>query len=128
MKISLIDGLPFVDALVAYDGSVTILTHVLLDTGSAGSILATDLVAKIGVFYSPEDEVHRIRGVGGVEFVFTKVVDLIAVGDLVVKDFMVEVGAMNYGFPINGILGMDFLISVGAILDLGLMELHQLTT
>lgn len=125
MRISLIDGLPFVDALVEYNDSARILTNVLIDTGSAGSILAADLVAEIGVTYSPEDEVHRIRGVGGVEFVFAKAVDRLAVGELVVKDFVVEVGAMDYGFPINGILGMDFLIAVGAVVDLGAMELNQ---
>ena len=125
MRISLIDGLPFVDAQVAYNGRDAILTHVLLDTGSAGSILAADLVAEIGVTYSPDDEVHRIRGVGGVEFVFAKAVDWLAVGELQVNDFMVEVGAMNYGFPINGILGMDFLMAVGAVVDLGAMALYR---
>ena len=30
----------------------------------------------------------------------------------------VEIGAMDYGFSINGILGMDFLRAAGAILNL----------
>ena len=128
MKISVVDGLPFVGAVVTFEGREAALTHILLDTGSAGSILAADLVAEIGVTYAPNDEVHRIRGVGGVEFVFAKAVDRLAVGDLQVSGFVIEVGAMDYGFAINGILGMDFLMAVGAMIDLGALELTQQAT
>lgn len=38
-------------------------------------------------------------------------------------DFTIEVGVMDYGFDINGILGMDFLIETGAIIDLARMEI-----
>jgi hypothetical protein len=55
--------------------------------------------------------------VGGVEFVFAKLVDQVAIGDLLAENFMIEVGAMDYVFPIDGILGMDFLLAVGAIID-----------
>ena len=53
---------------------------------------------------------HRIRGVGGAEFVFTKRIDRLAIGELDSHNFESEVGAMDYGFPIDGIIGMDFLI------------------
>lgn len=59
-----------------------------------------------------------------VEFVFTKRVDSLAVGQLQVNDFQVEVGAMDYGFDIDGIIGMDFLIQVGAIIDLAKLEMY----
>jgi hypothetical protein len=35
-----------------------------------------------------------------------------------VTDFEIEVGGMNYGFDIDGILGMDFLTRAGAIINL----------
>lgn len=56
------------------------------------------------------------------EFVFTKRVDHLAIGELQVNDFKIEVGAMDYGFSMDGILGMDFLIAIGAIIDLHRME------
>ena len=34
-------------------------------------------------------------------------------------DFDVEIGEMDYGFDIDGILGMDFLTMSGAVIDLG---------
>ena len=55
---------------------------------------------------------------------FTKRVDRLSVGDLQVNDFQIEVGAMDYGFDIDGIIGMDFLIQVGAIIDLAKLEIH----
>ncbi len=124
MKIRLRDGLPHVTAFLTYQGRRLSLKDVLLDTGSAGAIFSTDRVLSIGLTYEPHDMVHRIRGVGGTEFVFTKRVDRLSVGDLQVNDFQIEVGAMDYGFDIDGIIGMDFLTQVGAIIDLAKLEVY----
>lgn len=82
-------------------------------------------MASIGVQYEPDDMVHRIRGVGGAEFVFTKQMDNIQVGDLNVDHFEVEIGAMDYGYEINGIVGVDFLRQVGAVIDLANLEIRK---
>ncbi len=124
MKIRLRDGLPYVTASLAYHGQQLSFRNVLLDTGSAGAIFSTDRVLTIGLTYEPDDRVHRIRGVGGTEFVFTKRVDCLVVGELQVNDFQIEVGAMDYGFDIDGIIGLDFLIQVGAIIDLAKLEVY----
>ncbi len=124
MKIRLQDGLPYVTASLTYQGHQLSLENVLLDTGSAGAIFPTDKVVTIGLEYAPDDMVHRIRGVGGAEFVFAKHIDRLAVGELQVDDFEIEVGAMDYGFEIDGIIGMDFLVGVGAIIDLAQLEIY----
>lgn len=82
-------------------------------------------LAILNLTYEPEDPVHRIRGVGGSEFVFCKRVDKLAIGELWLRDFSIEVGAMDYGFALDGIIGMDFLLGVGAIIDLGELRLKQ---
>ena len=104
-------------------GRDLILDSVLLDTGSGGCIFATDAVLGIGLTYEAEDYVHRIHGVGGAEFVFTKQVDRLTIGSMSLSSFAIEVGAMDYGFPINGIVGMDWLLQAGAILDMGQLSL-----
>ena len=68
---------------------------------------------------------QRIRGIGGAEFVFVKRIDRLSVGELQVSDFEIEVGAMDYGFAIDGILGTDFLLQVGAVIDLSRLEIHR---
>ena len=125
MKIRLQDGLPYVTASLTYRGQQMSFRNVLLDTGSAGVIFSIDQVLTINLTYEPEDMVHRIRGVGGTEFVFTKQVDNLAVGELGTDDFQIEIGAMDYGFNIDGIIGMDFLIQVGAIIDLSKLEIYS---
>jgi len=41
-----------------------------------------------------------------------------------VTDFEIEVGAMDYGFPADGILGLDYLLRTGALIDLQHLELR----
>ena len=123
MKIRIKNGLPYVSATLIHHSQRVLLKNVLLDTGSAGTIFSTDNIARIGLTYEPDDFVHRIRGVGGSEFVFTKRVDVLRVGDLQVEKFEIEIGAMNYGFDMDGIIGVDFLAKVGALIDLGRKEL-----
>lgn len=124
MKIQLRDGLPYIVATVQYRRQQAVFQRVLLDTGSAGCIFATDKLLSIDLRYEPEDMVRRIRGVGGAEFVFTKKVDQLRLDTLQVNDFEIEVGAMDYGFEIDGIIGMDFLIQTGAVIDLPRLEIR----
>ena len=124
MKIRLCDGLPYVMVSITHHGQQLNLENVLLDTGSVGTIFPTDKVLAIGLQYEADDTVHRIRGVGGAEFVFTKKVDHLSLGRLQVNDFEVEVGAMDYGFEIDGIVGMDFLTQLGAVIDLAKLEIY----
>lgn len=123
MNIRLQDELPFVAITLTYRGQSIKFENVLLDTGSAGTIFSTDKLAPIGLWYETDDMVHRIRGVGGAEFVFSKQIDHLAVGTLHVNDFEIEVGAMDYGFEVDGILGMDFLTRVGAKIDLAALSI-----
>lgn len=125
MKIRLVDDLPYVGVVLTYRGQQIRLDNVLVDTGSASTIVSADRVSEAGLQLEPDDAVHRIRGVGGSEFVFGKRVDKLSVGNLEVNDFEVEVGAMAYGFSIEGIIGMDFLFQVGAIIDLAQMQLYR---
>ncbi len=118
MKIRIEDGLPFVSISISYQQQQIKLNQVILDTGSAGTILKYDIVKSIGIQQDANDEIHRICGVGGKEFVFAKCIDQIMLDSAMVTDFKVEIGTMDYGFPIDGILGLDYLSKIGAIIDL----------
>ena len=124
MKLRLQHGLLFAEARLVYRGRELNLPNVLIDTGSAGTLFSVDHLLNLGMEYEPQDRVHRIRGVGGSEFVFTKQLDLISLADLALHDFEIEVGAMNYGFDIDGIVGTDFLARVGAVIDMKRIEIR----
>lgn len=110
---------------IAYRNRHLRLADVLLDTGSAGTVFSADRVLSIGLLYEADDPVHRIRGVGGAEFVFSKRVDSLSMGELRIDGFNVEIGAMDYGFELDGILGLDFLMSVGAVIDLAQLDVRS---
>lgn len=118
MQLTLKDELPFVCVTVSYQGAEIEVTDVLVDTGSATTILAADQVARIGIVPERLDVLYTIRGVGGIETVFTRRVEHLKIGRREVAGFEIEVGGMDYGFEIQGILGMDFLLKAGAIINL----------
>ena len=115
--------LPFTAVSIAYRGSTIEIPQVLVDTGSASTVISADLVDAIGIFPLPEDRLSTIRGIGGSEVVFRRRVDCLQVGEKGLTNFDLEVGGMDYGFAINGILGMDFLTAAKAIIDLHTMRL-----
>ena len=123
MQLTLRDDLPFLSVTVAYQGAEIEIPDVLVDTGSATTILAADQVARIGIVPEPSDILYTIRGVGGIETVFTRWVERLRISQRDITDFEIEVGGMDYGFEIQGILGMDYLLQAGAIIDLGNLSL-----
>lgn len=118
MQLSLKYDLPFVTIKILYRGKIKEVPSVLVDTGSGSTILSADVVSEVGIVPEPEDTLYNIRGVGGSEVVFSRRVDSIQMDEGQISDFEIEVGGMDYGFEINGILGMDFLLHTGAIIDL----------
>lgn len=125
MKLRMRGGLPFVTAAVTAQGQRVILRDVVLDTGSVGMVFAADALARIGLVPEPDDSLHRIRGVGGVEYVVAKQVSELRVGPLRAQNFAVELGGMDYGFALDGILGLDFLRQTGAVINLQTLTLTR---
>lgn len=117
MNIDVKYGLPFVEVTICYRGEELHLWNVLLDTGSAGTIFSADAVDAIGVKVEPGDVLNKIRGVGGVEVVYSKYFDFVRIGEAFLESFEVEIGEMNYGMEIDGILGFDFIQSAGLVID-----------
>lgn len=123
MKITERHGLPFVAIVIEFQGERLRLDNVLIDTGSASTLLNADIVRNIGIIPEKDDVVDMIRGVGGVEYVYTKIVDSIAMGEVVTQDFQVEIGSMDYGIDMQGIIGFNLLKRVGAKIDVDAMEI-----
>jgi len=118
MSLTLQDNLPFTTITVTYQGTTMDIPQVLVDTGSATTLLAADFITTIGIVPLPQDVLHMLRGVGGTEVVFTRRLDSLQVDEHGLTNFEIEVGGMDYGFEMHGILGMDFLIQAGAIINL----------
>lgn len=118
------DGLLLTDLEITFRGQSLCLQRVLVDTGSGGTIISTDLAESIGIIAEVDDMIYRISGVGGSEFVFSKIVDSIKIGEIETRDFQIEVGSMNYGFDLDGIIGLDFLQQIKAIIDIAQLTIR----
>ncbi|NLK94189.1 MAG: clan AA aspartic protease [Clostridiales bacterium] len=118
VKIELKYGLPFCSIDIKHKGKILTLDNILIDTGSGGTILKMEEVEKINITIDVTDSIESIQGVGGSEFVYKKVIDKVSLGDFSVNDFKVEIGVMDYGFDINGIIGVNFLKEINAVIDL----------
>lgn len=124
MRLQLRGDLAFVAARLTYRGAIVEIPDVLVDTGAASTVINADLAGEAGVFLEPADRLRVLRGVGGREFVFVRRIDRLALGEQGLDDFEIEVGEMDYGFTIGGILGMDFLRAARAVIDLGQLTLE----
>ncbi len=124
MKIRIEGGLLYVTAELVYQGQKLTLQDVILDTGSAATLFSVDESVKLGLVPEPGDPIRRVRGVGGSEFVFSKRLDSLSLGELKQSNFPVQIGAMDYGFPIQGLIGLDFLMQAGAVIDLASLEMY----
>ena len=123
MKILIKDGLPYIQVTLIYNNQQITLYDVIIDTGSSSTIFSIDMISTIGIVPEPNDPIYRISGVGGSEFVFAKQIDSIILGTLRVDNFLIEIGAMQYGFKLDGIIGMNFLLQTKAIIDLNRLEI-----
>ena len=118
IKLKVEKGLLFCEIMVKNDGKQLKMENILVDTGSAGTIFKTEVLEEIGIIQEPNDPLEVIRGVGGSEFVFIKLIEEIEIDGLKVCDFQVEVGAMDYGIEMDGIIGLDILMKLGVKIDL----------
>src|SRR3972149_9711397 len=67
MQLSLKDELPVIPIRLGHHGTALDIPDVLIDTGSARTIFAADMVAHLGVLPAADDILYAIRGVGGRE-------------------------------------------------------------
>lgn len=116
-------GLLYASGRLIHEGRAIELPHLVVDTGSAATAFPADLLLEIGLTPRPDDFIRRIRGVGGTEFVFSRRIDRLEVGGLILEGLEVEIGALDYGFRMDGLIGLDFLANTRAVIDLARMTL-----
>jgi hypothetical protein len=55
--------------------------------------------------------------VGGNEYVIEKRIDALIIDSVSIKDCIIQIGEMDYGFGINGIIGGDLLMRTKMLID-----------
>jgi hypothetical protein len=124
MKIRIFKGQPMVSVTLEQDGKHVEFENVLLDTGSGGSLFPTDKLNEAGIQPKPGAIIRQIVGIGGSESVIEMPVERIAVGTMALDNFVIESGKSYEEFGFEAILGFDFLLATGAVIDLKKMEIR----
>lgn len=75
--------------------------------------------------YEFGDTVSTMAGAGGTERVVAKQIDTLILGELQVSPFTVHMSPMDYGFEMNGSIGLDFLMQTGAQINLRSLTLRK---
>lgn len=123
-KLIIDEGLLLTEIVILFRGKSLHLERVLVDTGSGSTVISTDLAETIGIVAEENDRIYRISGVGGSEFVYSKMVDSIEIGDLQTNNVALEIGAMNYEFELDGIIGLDLLQKMKAVININKLTLE----
>ncbi|PLR79077.1 hypothetical protein CU633_02525 [Bacillus sp. V3-13] len=119
MKIYMTDGLPIVSVSLTYKGNTMYLNDVLLDTGSSTTIFDTDEVEEIGLIIDrTTGSPRRMYGVGGEsELCYEQTVLNLEIDNFLMDSFQLQLGITRETYGFNGILGVDFMMKSGIIID-----------
>ncbi len=116
-------GLPFVAVELLHNGKTFRFENFLIDTGSASTLIAAEIAVQLGLGPEPNDVIRGIRGIGGTEYVYEKHIGKIQLGSKYLENFKIQIGDMNYGFEMDGIIGYNFLRASRALIDLDKMAI-----
>ena len=112
------NSLLFCELDININGQLLHLNNVLIDTGSATTLINSDYVSLDG-----SEEFINIYGVGGYEAVLHKHFNTIIINDISINDTIISVGELDYGIDIDMLLGLDLLQKLNANLNIKDMTL-----
>ncbi|WP_244834708.1 retropepsin-like aspartic protease [Clostridium sp. BJN0001] len=119
MDIEFRNGLLFTSIEICYKGKSKVIDNIVLDTGAASSIISPDAVDDIGIYAELGDKIVSFYGVGGsMHNSFVKKIDNIKLESSIIKDLEIDFGIIDSRGEINGLLGLDILMKLGAIINL----------
>lgn len=119
MKLRLENGLPLVSFSCTYQEKTIEMRNVLFDTGCASTIFDTDLMMNVGIYLDMiNGTAKRMYGVGGAsELCYEQRVLGLQIGTIILPSFKLQLGMTRDPYGFEGILGIDFMTSVGLKVD-----------
>ncbi|MDO0824647.1 MULTISPECIES: aspartyl protease family protein [Desulfosporosinus] len=124
MNMKFQDGLLFTSIQISFRGNTKVIENIVIDTGAAETIISPDAVEDIGIFAELEDSVNSFYGVGGsLHNFFSKNVVKVKLGEASLEEVKMDFGVIDPQGNINGLLGLDLLMELGAVIDLRKLSL-----
>ncbi|WP_135551292.1 pepsin/retropepsin-like aspartic protease family protein [Paenibacillus cymbidii] len=126
MNLEYKNGLLFSSIMIIHRGHIITIPDVVVDTGAAESILSIDAVEPLFDSYEPEDQLRFMFGIGGREASIRRKIEQVTFNSFSSSDFYIDFGKIGEYPGINGLIGLDILISGNFVIDLAELQLHSL--
>ena len=124
MKIEYRDGLLYTTIEIYFRDEFKEINNVVIDTGATMSIISPDIVEDLGIFAESSDSIISSMGVGGsIHNSFEKDIDMLKIENKSLDNIKLDFGMIDPRGEINGLLGLDVLVKLGALLDLKNFEI-----
>lgn len=125
MEVYIFDGLICTDINITFQGKSKILKNIVIDTGAVQSIINSAFVEDIGIIPSTSDKPVKTRGIGGEMKFFYRLVDSLNIGQSSFKNVIIDFGDIDPKGEIAGLLGLDLLKEIGAIIDVEIPKISR---
>ena len=124
MKLELVNRLLEVELTIFYKGKKKIIDKLVIDTGAAHTLISSDIVEDIGIYFENGDPLVSAYGIGGEEYSFRKSVDFIKLGTHEISEMKLDFENLD-DWGIHGLIGLDILMNRKFIIALEKLELVQ---
>ncbi len=119
MDIEFRNGLLFTSLEITFQGMTKMINDIVIDTGAAETLISPDIVEDIGIVVALTDRISSFYGVGGsIHNFFSKEVDNIRLGNIDIINAKLDFSVIDPAGDINGLLGLDLLMEMEAVIDL----------
>lgn len=113
------DGLLYASIILQESDKSVIIDDVIVDTGAYHTIILTDYLEDLDVAFTEDDELVKSSGYGGLQMSSVrKKIEKVTIGDISLTNMKIDFGEIDTYERVNGLVGLDFLMSAGVIIDL----------
>ncbi|WP_352420683.1 retropepsin-like aspartic protease [Proteiniborus sp.] len=113
------NGLLYASIILQEGDKSIIVEDVIVDTGAYHTIILTDYLEDLDAEFTEDDELVKSSGYGGLQMSSVrKKIDKVTIGDISLTNMKIDFGEIDPYERVNGLIGLDFLRSVGVIIDL----------
>lgn len=120
MKLKYSEGLLYTSIKINYNGKTIEINNIVVDTGATYCIIEPSVIESLGITLTKDDEVETFFGVNSIFSYVKRTVDSIGIDDVLINKVDMYIGSVADN--IDGLLGLDALISSAAKIDLKNME------
>ena len=122
MKLEYREGLLFASIKINYNGKTVKINNVVVDTGASYCIIEPSAIEDLGIVFTKDDEIETFYGVNSLFSYVKRVTDNIILDNYTINSVPIYAGSVADN--IDGLLGLDVLLNIGATIDLKNMEIR----